>query len=86
MTMRKAVEAKCFECIYDPLDTGTKHQQVEDCTSPNCPLYDYRPISGPTKQRLKQERYDAMSDKEKQAYDLKADEARERLAKAKGTH
>jgi len=43
-SMRKAINAFCKECIYDPLSSlGTWRQQTEGCTSPNCPLYELRP-------------------------------------------
>lgn len=37
------IDAKCVECIYDPLDVGTWRQQVARCTSKTCPLYNSRP-------------------------------------------
>lgn len=42
-----AVNAMCCECIYDPeaLGCGSWRKQVEDCTSLNCPLYPYRPVT-----------------------------------------
>ena len=40
--LRGAVNAKCIECIYDPLDKGSWIDQVGKCTSPDCPLYNYR--------------------------------------------
>lgn len=43
--MRAAINAKCRECIYDPLSgMGTWRQQVAACTAPNCPLYPLRPM------------------------------------------
>jgi len=44
---RKAINAKCKDCIYDPVDGGTWRQQVEACTSPDCPLFQLRPVSRP---------------------------------------
>lgn len=45
-SMRAAINAKCKDCIYDPgCGAGTWRKQVEDCTSPLCPLYPLRPIS-----------------------------------------
>lgn len=45
-SMRGAINAMCRECIYDPLSgCGTWRQQVEGCTSPNCPLFPLRPLS-----------------------------------------
>jgi hypothetical protein len=44
MSLRKAINAKCKECIYDPLGgTGTWKKQVVECTSKSCPLWPYRP-------------------------------------------
>jgi len=46
-SMRKAINAKCKECIYDENinGNGTWRQQVEGCTSPLCPLFPLRPIA-----------------------------------------
>jgi hypothetical protein len=45
-SLRRAVNAKCRECIYDPIGgSGSWRQQVEACTVNNCPLYPVRPIS-----------------------------------------
>ena len=45
-SMRRAINAKCKECIYDPIGgNGTWRQQVEACTAPDCPLYPLRPVS-----------------------------------------
>ena len=41
---RKAIDAKCKECIYDPYYEGTWREQVENCTSYSCPLYPLRPV------------------------------------------
>ena len=46
-SMRAAINAMCRQCIYDPKGSGTWRQQVEACTSPNCPLYPLRPVSKP---------------------------------------
>ena len=47
-SLRKAINEKCKDCIYDPLSgLGTWRQQVECCTSHDCPLYPVRPISKP---------------------------------------
>ena len=45
MTRQNAIEAKCKECIYDPLDDGTWRQQVEGCDLVDCSLWGYRPKS-----------------------------------------
>lgn len=46
MSLRAAIDAKCRECIYDPLGgQGNWRQQVDKCTSYSCPLYRVRPRS-----------------------------------------
>ena len=47
MTRQQAIEAKCKDCIYDPLDDGTWRQQVEGCDLVDCSLWEYRPKSRP---------------------------------------
>jgi hypothetical protein len=42
-SLRLAVNAQCYDCIYDKSDAGTWRQQVEACPSINCPLYCQRP-------------------------------------------
>lgn len=44
-SMRKAINAKCKECVYDPLGGGTWRAQTENCGIPTCPLYPLRPRS-----------------------------------------
>ena len=45
-SFRSAINAKCRECIYDPVGgRGNWRQQVEACTSYTCPLYPLRPVS-----------------------------------------
>jgi|GEM_PF-950831 len=42
-SLRKAINDKCRDCIYDDLAAGTWLQQVSLCNCPKCPLYDVRP-------------------------------------------
>jgi hypothetical protein len=42
-SLRLAINAQCYECIYDKSDVGTWRQQVAACPSANCPLYCQRP-------------------------------------------
>lgn len=45
LSLRDAINAKCRECIYDPLSgMGTWREQVDACTSRTCPLYLVRPL------------------------------------------
>lgn len=43
-SLRKLINAKCKECIYDPCAQGSWRQQVKECTSYDCPLYPVRPL------------------------------------------
>lgn len=44
MSLRKAINAMCKDCIYDPIGgTGTWRKQVLECTSYKCALHPYRP-------------------------------------------
>jgi hypothetical protein len=45
MSLRKAIDAMCKNCIYDPHQRGGWKQQVTACTSPQCPLFPHRPKS-----------------------------------------
>ena len=44
MSLRKAINAKCKDCTYDPKSHGgTWRQQVEACAVTLCPLHPVRP-------------------------------------------
>ncbi len=44
--LRALVDAKCCDCAYDELVTGTWRKQVENCFSVDCPLFSARPKFG----------------------------------------
>lgn len=45
-SLKKAIEAKCKDCIYDPACPGTWREQVEQCNSEkSCPLWPVRPMT-----------------------------------------
>jgi hypothetical protein len=44
-SLRAAVDAMCRSCIYDPGARGNWREQVQACSSANCPLHPSRPIS-----------------------------------------
>jgi hypothetical protein len=45
ISLRKTIDAKCKECIYDSYGgTGTWRQQVAACASISCPLFPVRPM------------------------------------------
>lgn len=55
MTRQKAINEFCKYCIYDPQPgNGTWRQQVEECTSKQCPLFEHRPITSTTKKALRE--------------------------------
>ena len=58
MSLRRAINNMCKQCIYDKADKGTWRQQVQNCTSPSCALYDYRP-----KSTIKTEQIDVKTEK-----------------------
>lgn len=45
VSLRKAIDAKCKDCVYDELERGGWRQQVEACTCTACPLFACRPRS-----------------------------------------
>ena len=46
-SMRRAIDATCKDCIFDPVGRGNWRQQVEACTTPSCSLFELRPVSRP---------------------------------------
>ena len=42
---RKAIDAKCKDCMYDHLDGGTWRQQIDGCWDIDCSLWWHRPTS-----------------------------------------
>jgi hypothetical protein len=71
-TRQMAINAKCRDCRYDPLDQGTWRQQIENCGCPDCPLYEYRPISIAANQRRITEKLAALPPEEAERSRAKA--------------
>ena len=44
-SLREAINVKCRECTYDPLDVGGASHQIAACISSDCPLHPVRPIT-----------------------------------------
>ena len=42
MSLRKRIDKKCKDCIYDPAVPGTWRQKVALCAAKSCPLWDVR--------------------------------------------
>jgi len=84
LTLRKAVDAHCKQCIYDgTTEGGSWRKQVANCTSPGCYLFPHRPVDGHTKEANKKERYNELSDEDKQRADIRARKASERMIAAR---
>lgn len=45
MSLRKCINEKCRDCIYDSIAPGKWRQQVTLCSVKSCALYDVRPKS-----------------------------------------
>lgn len=43
MSLRKAINLNCANCIHDSLAAGTRLQQITLCSVNSCALYDVRP-------------------------------------------
>lgn len=43
LTKTEAIAAKCRDCIHDPCESGTWREQVRNCTSNDCALWEHRP-------------------------------------------
>ena len=43
MSLRKRINEKCKDCMYDSLAVGTWRQQVSLCSVNLCPLWSIRP-------------------------------------------
>lgn len=61
-SLRTAIDAMCRSCIYDPeWGNGTWREQVQGCSSANCPLHAVRPITVKTQNASKEARREAAS-------------------------
>ena len=83
LTRKQAMDAFCKLCIYDEgaQGAGSWRKQVSECTSQDCPLYEYRPLDSESAEIAKKERYAAMTPSERADWDARADAARINLAK-----
>ena len=44
-SLRSAINAMCKSCLYDPGNgNGAWREQVQGCSSSNCPLHSVRPL------------------------------------------
>lgn len=59
---KNAINDFCFSCIVDERSgNGSKHEQTTNCTSYQCPLYQFRPITSAEKSRRNAEKLKGMS-------------------------
>ena len=79
---KRVIAEKCEDCIYDTKNGGSRLEQIEGCTSEDsCALWPYRPLTGKTRKRLKEERIAAMSVDERAKYEENREVVRKRFAK-----
>ena len=45
MGLRKSINDKCKDCIFDNCAAGNWRQQVTICSAKSCPLWEVRPTS-----------------------------------------
>jgi hypothetical protein len=76
---QQAIKEKCKECIYDEHNGGTWAEQTENCTVKSCALYEFRPLTGATKRRIADEKFESLSEIEKLAVLESRRRASERL-------
>jgi len=82
----KSIHRHCFACVVDPqYGNGSKHSQTEACTSYQCDLYKYRPVTTAEKSRRSAEKLNSMSEAEQKLFEAnrakKAKAFRERMNK-----
>ncbi len=57
MSLRKAIDGKCRDCIYDPDAPGSWRQQTHSCNDTSCPLHAVQPKAAKPLTREALERY-----------------------------
>lgn len=90
-SLRQAINDKCKECIYDSRAEGTWRQQVKNCTSPGCKLYEVRPMphSVNNEVNLKEKSSELVQKEEQLALSLNSsdtDETRQEIALFEGVN
>ncbi len=83
LTRQQTIDVNCKDCNYDELDVGTWRDQIERCPSPQCPFFEYRPLTTATKKRLQRAKIAAMTPEELRSYRAKQESARTRLSTGK---
>lgn len=60
-SMKRAIEGKCKDCIYDEAATGSWRSQVEACKDKSCSLWEVRPVTIGTREANRTKRIDAVN-------------------------
>ena len=76
MKKQQAIRAYCKGCNYDPQDKGTWLDQVEACTITNCELYEHRPLTTATRQKIRDEKVAQMNPEQLAAFHKKQEACR----------
>lgn len=84
-TPLKAIRKFCFICIVDPgvPGGGTAAEQMEGCLDTECPLHEFRPLTGKTKKHNRQEIIDQMSPEELVLHEKRIEQAKIRFGHTK---
>ncbi len=83
LTRQQAIDANCKDCNYDELDVGTWRDQIERFPSPQCPFFEYRPLTTATMKLRQEAKVEAMSPDQLRSYRAKQESARIRLCTGK---
>ncbi len=83
LTRQEAIDANCRDCNYDDQDTGTWRDQIERCPSPQCPFFEYRPLTTATMKLRQEAKIAAMTPDQLRSYRVKQESARIRLTTGK---
>lgn len=87
LSQKKAIKEKCIECIYDPHGGGgTWLQQVSNCTSYSCPLFELRPLTADLRAKRDEKHLASLSDEERVIVENRRRKAAERMAEMRASH
>jgi len=60
-SLKRAIENKCKDCIYDESVKGSWRHQVEACSDKTCGLWEVRPVTIGTREANRVKRIDAVN-------------------------
>ena len=81
LTQQQAIDLNCRHCNFDDQDIGigTLRSQIDKYPSPQCPFFEYRPLTTATKKLRQEAKVEAMSPEARAEYRAKQESARIRL-------